>query len=270
MSIDGPTGLDLTTGAVRAPCVRANLTVTFGGFRRGHLLQRTICGRIQVTEIGFPPPDPAWPGAVTDAWLAGILTPFGAEMHKGERGRVLIVGGADGMAGAAMFAAKAALRSGAGLARLAASAASVAACQAGNPDITCVTTALDTALEEPLVEAIAWADAVVLGPGLGRGSARARFARLVLEAATAPVLLDADGLMAFRAAPDELAVLLKGKRALLTPHRGEFAAIFPELAEPARRDPFGAAAAAGRSGGPGRPAQRRADGDRGAGRCRCW
>ncbi|HEY2804418.1 MAG TPA: NAD(P)H-hydrate dehydratase [Gemmatimonadales bacterium] len=244
VAIDGPSGLDLTSGTVHAPCVRATLTVTFGGYRRGHLLQRTVCGKIQVAEIGFPTADPYWPGVVTDDWLGSVLSPLSAEMHKGDRGKVLVVGGGDGMAGAAIFSAKAALRSGSGLARIAASAASVTACQANNPDIVCLTSELAETIEEPLAEALEWAEAVVLGPGLGRGTARARFARAVLGALKTPVLLDADGLMAFRGAADELKGLLSGKRALLTPHKGEFAALFPDLSEQTRRDPFGAAQAA--------------------------
>jgi len=241
VAVDGPTGLDLTTGVVHAPCTRAQLTVTFGGFRRGHLLQRSICGRIVVVEMGFPPADPTLAGVVSDTWLSSVLTPFNDQMHKGERGRILVIGGAEGMAGAVSFPAKAALRSGAGLLKVAASAPSVAACQAANPDIMCVVTALGESLEADLLEAIAWADAIVLGPGLGRGTARSRFARLVLEARTGPLLLDADGLMAFRGAAVELKALLAGKSALLTPHRGEFAALFPDLAEGTRTDPFGMA-----------------------------
>ncbi|OYV67233.1 MAG: NAD(P)H-hydrate epimerase, partial [Gemmatimonadetes bacterium 21-71-4] len=60
VAVDGPSGLDLSAGIVNAPCVRASLTVTFGGFRRGHLLQRTVCGKILVADIGFPPADPSW------------------------------------------------------------------------------------------------------------------------------------------------------------------------------------------------------------------
>ena len=249
VAVDGPSGLDLSTGQVHAPCVRASLSVTFGGFRRGHLLQRTVCGTVVVAEMGFPPPDPAWPGVVSDAWLSEVLPPLTAEMHKGDRGRVLIVGGNEGMAGAAVFAAKSAARSGAGLTKIAAHPATVAAAQANNPDLMTVTTALGEELEAPLVEALAWADAVVLGPGLGRGAARERFARNVLGASHGAVLVDADGLMAFCGAAAELKALLEGRRALLTPHRGEFAALFPDLAERTRRDPFGAAAeAAGRIG----------------------
>lgn len=244
VAVDGPTGIDLTTGVVHAPCIRANTTVTFGGYRRGHLLQRTFCGRVLVAEIGFPPPDPAWPGLVTDAWLSGVLPPVGAEMHKGDRGKVLLVGGGEGMAGAAIFAAKAALRSGAGLARLVASAPSVAACQANNPDIVCITSELGESVEPDVTDALDWAEAIVLGPGLGRGTARSRFARSIIAAAKVPLLLDADGLMAFRGAADELRTLTQGKRILLTPHKGEFAALFPDLADQTRRDPFGAAQAA--------------------------
>ena len=244
VAVDGPSGLDLTTGEVFAPCVRASLTVTFGAFRRGHLLQRTICGLVVVAEIGFPAPEPAWPAAVTDAWLHEVLPPLQAEMHKGDRGRVLVVGGSDGMAGAAIFAAKSAARSGAGLIKIAAHEASVRAAQANNPDLMTVTTALGEELEPALGEALTWADAVVLGPGLGRGPARERFARNVLGASRGAVLLDADGLMAFRGCADELKTILGGRAALLTPHRGEFGALVPRLAEQARHDPFGAAAAA--------------------------
>jgi len=244
VAVDGPTGLDLTSGVVHAPCVRAGMSVTFGGYRRGHLLQRSMCGRIVVVEMGFPPPDPSWPAAVTDGWLAGVLSPFSAEMHKGDRGKVLVIGGSDGMAGAAIFTAKAAQRSGAGLARIAVSEQSARAAQANNPEIMCTTSALAGPLEPELIEAISWADAVVLGPGLGRGALRSAFARSVLGTVTAPVLVDADGLMAFKGAANEMKELLQGKRALLTPHKGEFAALFPDLAEAARRDPFAAAGAA--------------------------
>ncbi|HXY19417.1 MAG TPA: NAD(P)H-hydrate dehydratase [Gemmatimonadales bacterium] len=244
VAVDGPSGLDLSTGVVHAPCVRSSVTVTFGGLRRGHLLQRSVCGSVLVADIGFPPPDPSWPSMVTDGWLREVLPPFTAEMHKGDRGRVVIVGGSEGMAGAVIFAAKATARSGAGLVKIAAAEATVRAAQANNPDLMTVTTALEPPLQEPLLEALRWADVVVLGPGFGRGATRDRFARDVLGAARGAVLVDADGLVAFRGAAAELATLLAGRHALLTPHRGEFAALFPDLAERTRHDPFGAAAEA--------------------------
>ncbi|HSD30921.1 MAG TPA: NAD(P)H-hydrate epimerase, partial [Gemmatimonadales bacterium] len=58
LALDGPTGLDLSNGEAHGP-VRANVTITFGGARRGHLLARDWCGRVIVVDIGFPPADPA-------------------------------------------------------------------------------------------------------------------------------------------------------------------------------------------------------------------
>src|SRR2546425_7083414 len=72
LAVDGPTGLDLTRGEAHGP-IHAQLTVTFGGPRRGHLLAREWCGKVVVVDIGFPPPDGAWPLLVTDRWAAERL-----------------------------------------------------------------------------------------------------------------------------------------------------------------------------------------------------
>ena len=236
-AIDGPTGLDLTSGTAHGP-VRAQLTITFGGLRRGHLLAREWVGRVVVVEMGFPPPDPAWPTLVTDAWAQRALPAFGADMHKGDRGRVLIVGGDVGMAGAAMHAARTAFACGAGLVKLALPEPSIRAAQANLPDALTVATALAAPLEPALLEAIDWAGAIVLGPGLGRGEARSAFARAVVERAAAPLVLDADALQVAG-----LAAVGRAPR-VLTPHPGEFAAQFPAVAVLARGDRFAAPAAA--------------------------
>jgi NAD(P)H-hydrate epimerase len=236
-AIDGPTGLDLTSGTAHGP-IRAALSVTFGGLRRGHLLARDWVGRIVVVDIGFPPPDPSWPVFVTDAWAAGVLPPLAPAMHKGDRGRVLVIGGDVGMAGAAMHVGRAAFACGAGLVKLALAEPSIRAAQANLPDALTLTTALGPGIEPELSEAIAWADAIVLGPGLGRGEKRSAFVLAVLERATQPVVIDADALQV-------PGVRAAGRSArVLTPHPGEFAAQFPEIADLARRDRFAAPAAA--------------------------
>ena len=242
VAVDGPTGLDLSTGEASGP-VRADLTVTFGGVRRGHLLARDWCGKVLVADIGFPPIDPSWPLLLTDADAAALLPPFHATMHKGERGRVVIVGGAEGMAGAALHAASAAFAAGAGLVKVATSPVTVQAAQTVLPDALSVTTALGPGLEPELEEAIGWADALVLGPGLGRGEARDAFVRAVLERAAVPVVIDADALQAGR---DSLTAGAAPR--VFTPHPGEFAAAFPEPAKQLKEDRFAAASAA--SAGP--------------------
>jgi NAD(P)H-hydrate epimerase len=140
------------------------------------------------------------------------------------------------MAGAALHAASAALEAGSGLVKIATSELSVAAAQAALPDALTVVSALGPGIEPELSEAIHWADAIVLGPGLGRGEDREEFVKAVLEEATAPVVIDADALQ----------VGASGLRVgsglrVLTPHPGEFRACFPELAGASEEDRFGAA-----------------------------
>lgn len=236
-AIDGPTGLDLTSGEAHGP-VRADLTVTFGGVRRGHLLAREWCGTVVAVDIGFPAPDPAWPALVTDTWARAHLPPFDVTMHKGDRGKLLVIGGEEGMAGAAMHVARAAFACGAGLVKLALAPASVRAAQTNFPDALTVSTALGPDVEPELAETLDWADAVVLGPGLGRGRARTAFARAVLERLAVPAVIDADALQVPRAASIGTAPRV------LTPHPGEFSAQFPDLDADPLQDPFDAAPAA--------------------------
>jgi hydroxyethylthiazole kinase-like uncharacterized protein yjeF len=236
VAIDGPTGLDLSSGEAAGP-VRADLTVTFGGARRGHLLQREWCGKIIVVEMGFSPPDPAWPILVDDRWAAKALPPLHADMHKGDRGRVLVVGGDEGMAGAAIFAARAAFVAGAGLVKIAAHCKTIQVAQETLPDALTVSTALGPDLEPGLAEALDWADAVVLGPGLGRGEMRTRFVQSILGRIEKKAVIDADALQV------GLEVLCTGFSArVFTPHPGEFGALFPQLAGELKSDRFAAAA----------------------------
>ncbi len=238
VAVDGPTGLDLSTGEAFGPC-RATLSVTFGAVRRGHLLARDWCGKVVVVDIGFPPPDPAWPQLFEQRAAAAALPPFEPAMHKGTRGRVLVIGGDEGMAGAALHAAAAALAAGAGLVKVAASEPTVQAAQTALPDALTLVTGLGPELEPALEEAIAWADALVIGPGLGRGADRTRFVSAILARARSPAALDADALHV------GLDALTTGDAPrVLTPHVGEFRAAFPDLADQLQKDRFEAAARA--------------------------
>ncbi len=198
IAIDGPTGLDLSSGEAHGP-VRAELSITFGGPRRGHLLAREWCGKIVVVDIGLPPADPVWPLLVTDMWAGARLPKLTPTMHKGDRGRVTVVGGANGMTGAALHAARGAL-----------------------PEAA---------------DALEWADALVVGPGLGREPPRAQFLQAVLARRPIPTVIDADALILFRGTAERPVVL--------TPHLGEFRAQFgDELADAAANDRWAAAAKA--------------------------
>jgi NAD(P)H-hydrate epimerase len=114
VAIDGPTGLDLATGVTYLP-TRADLSVTFGALRRGHLLARDDVGGVVVADIGHPPPNPDWPVLVTDEDAVDAIPRLRARFHKGDRGRALVIGGHPGMSGAIRMAGRAAFGAGAGL-----------------------------------------------------------------------------------------------------------------------------------------------------------
>jgi len=236
VAVDGPTGLDLSSGEAHGP-VRARLSVTFGGPRRGHLLARDWCGKVVVVDIGLPPADPTWPVLVTDAWAGARVPKLTPAMHKGDRGRVTVVGGSDGMTGAAIHAARAALAAGAGLVKLVAGEETILAARASLPDVLTVESALGAELEPETAAALDWSDALVVGPGLGREPERGQFVRAVLARRPVPTVLDADAL-ALVSGPAERPVVL-------TPHLGEFRAQFgDQLADQAANDRWAAVAKA--------------------------
>jgi hydroxyethylthiazole kinase-like uncharacterized protein yjeF len=247
VAIDGPTGVDLQTGIVHgAP--RAELSITFGGVRRGHLLARDEVGAIAVVDIGHPPPDPAWPTLVTDPQAAEWLRRLRSRDHKGERGRVVVIGGDMGMAGAARMAGRAAFGAGAGLVHVVAPPETVAALVQAEPDLQTFAHPLDRPPTGALLELVSRADAVVIGPGLGRGPGRRELVAALIGAARA-IVLDADGLVAFQGAAEELRALAEGRALVLTPHPGEFRALFPELAPVRELDPWAAAVSAAEASG---------------------
>ena len=245
VAVDGPTGLDLLDGVQYGP-LHAELTITFGGYRRGHLLARDDVGDVVVVDIGFPPPDPAWPSLYTDALATAQLPDFAARTHKGDRGRIVVVGGDAGMTGAARIAARAAFAAGAGLVHVVAPASSIEVITTAEPDVQTCVQSFDASLDPATLALLDRADAVVIGPGLGRQEGRRAFVLAVLAHARRAVV-DADAIMAFQGDAAALAAACAGKPVVLTPHLGEFRALLPDLAAEASVDPWSAASQAART-----------------------
>lgn len=243
VAVDGPTGLDLGTGSSHE-ALPARLTITFNALRRGHLLAREECGDLVVVDVGLPrdiPDDVAH--LVTDAWAAERLPPLPVEAHKGTRGRVVIVGGAPGMSGAVRLAARAAFAAGAGLVWTATPAESAALLAAAEPDVQARPVVLHPVPDAATLALVAQADAVVIGPGLGRQEGTGAAVLALLNAARAAVL-DADALVTLAPHRAELAALARERPVVCTPHPGEFRTLCPELAGGRELDPWGAARAA--------------------------
>jgi NAD(P)H-hydrate epimerase len=240
IAIDGPTGVDLASGTTHGAAVQAKLSITFGGLRRGHLLARDECGDVVVVDIGHPPPDPVWPTIMMDSELARLQDRFGARDHKGTRGRIVVIGGDAGMSGALRLCCRAAFGAGAGLVHAVAPGATIEAMTAAEPDVQTLAHSFSLPLGPALEQLLDGSDAVVIGPGLGRGAGRLEFITAVSRR-TRSLVLDADGLNAFTGATDQLRALAQGRMVVLTPHPGEFRRLFPEHAEGAECDPWSAA-----------------------------
>ena len=222
VALDVPSGLDATTGASDG-AVTADLTLTFGTLKRGQLIARGHCGRLVVLDIGL--------GAhvrhageqllVGPAWVRGAVAPIGADAHKGVRRKLAIVGGGEGMAGAAILAGRAAMMSGVGIVRLMVARANVPAVQSAAYEALALPwPESDDELEDALGQ---WGHGVLLGPGLGKYPATRRLAERVLQAWRGPVVVDADALNVFEGDAATLRDLIDGRPALVTPHVTEFA-----------------------------------------------
>jgi NAD(P)H-hydrate epimerase len=220
LALDVPSGIDATTGEVPGAAIRAACTVTFHGRKLGTAIEpgRSHAGEVVTVPIGLPgkfePPPFAQRFDASDLSALPAGNPLGS---KYDAGAVLVVGGAPGTSGAPLLAARAAFHAGAGV-------VFVAVSQEVRDQVAIGASELmvhGTRDPDEVLELAARADAVVLGPGLGRGEDATRLVDVLVARAGAALLLDADALYALRG---RLATLRErpGPTAL-TPHAGELA-----------------------------------------------
>lgn len=241
-AVDIPSGLDATTGRPLGEAVRADVTVTFEHLKAGHVLSAgpEFCGEVVVRPVGLNGDVSEAARLIEKGDLRGALPPRYRESHKTTFGRLLLVAGSRGMAGAALIAARAAQKCGVGLLTIACPESIVPILQLGAPAATCIPLAEeDGAICESalpaLRAALETATAVAIGPGLSR-RAHPGAVRIILESGL-PVVVDADALNLIAEHPDLMALLKP--RHVLTPHPGEAARLIGEkpgnLIEGARR-----------------------------------
>ncbi|MEW1654383.1 NAD(P)H-hydrate dehydratase [Streptomyces sp. NPDC093707] len=208
VAVDLPSGVDADTGEVHGDAVRADVTVTFGAYKPGLLIDpaRERAGALRLVDIGLTPPATAEVAALQHADVAALLPRPAAESDKYRRGVVGVVAGSARYPGAAVLAVAGALRGGAGAVRYVGPAAD--AVLARFPE-----TLVHTGPPGKAGRVQSW----VIGPGLGD---EAGALDDVLDA-DVPVLVDADGLRFLT--PDR--VRRRAAGTLLTPHAGEAAAL---------------------------------------------
>jgi ADP-dependent NAD(P)H-hydrate dehydratase / NAD(P)H-hydrate epimerase len=247
VAVDIPSGLCADSGRPLEDgvCLWADLTVTFHTRKPGQFLGRGpfLCGKVRVADIGLEgrsrheritrpivalPADPDAPVRLTGRPAPRVAQkddPFGREGHKYAHGHALVLSGGPGRGGAARLAARGALRIGAGLVTV------------GCPPAALQENAarLDAIMLKPVHDADALAriledtriTALCLGPGLGTGEREAALVAAALAVRRATVL-DADALTLLAQHPDLVAALHEA--CVLTPHAGEFARLFPDIA----------------------------------------
>jgi NAD(P)H-hydrate epimerase len=221
VAVDVPTGVDADTGAVDGEAVKANLTVTFHRSKNGLEKAKKYVGELTVKGIGLPEEFERFAGP-GDVLL--IAKPRPSESHKGDFGRLLIIGGSETFSGAPTLVAQAALRTGVDLAIVAAPEKTAYAISSMSPDLITIKLEgkhLNPGNLETLKPYIGTSDAVVVGPGLGLHPETANAVKGIVatvEKLGKPLLLDADGLKAFANFKRRLDVPL-----VVTPHAGEYA-----------------------------------------------
>jgi hydroxyethylthiazole kinase-like uncharacterized protein yjeF len=231
VAVDLPSGLSGSRAEPLGPHVEADLTVTFAAPKVAHVLPPAsqAVGELVVADLGFPRRlVDAAPGdlhLLAGEDLATLLPPRAPDSHKGTYGHLLLVAGSTGKAGAAVLAARAAVRAGAGLVTAAVPEPVLAVVSAGSVEsMTLPLPAgeagqLAAAAADLVLAAAAGRNVLAIGPGLGQQpETAAAIRRIVLETAL-PAVVDADGLNAFAGRAGEL----RGRRAptVLTPHPGE-------------------------------------------------
>lgn len=245
ISVDMPSGVSATTGVACSDAVNADITVTFGFRKTGQILYpgSTHCGQLRCIDIGITErsltSDPSElfvtlsPGTAIE--LLPKRDPAG---NKGTFGKVLVVAGSEGMAGASLLAARAAYRCGAGMVKIFTPESNRIIVQETLPEALLTTynggTAEDdgAALHDLLKKDLHWADVVLMGPGLSQSETARKIVEEILsllsEETIRGLVIDADALRIL-ADRDDLRKLLAERPAdtacILTPHPGELAAL---------------------------------------------
>ncbi|MDF0600520.1 NAD(P)H-hydrate dehydratase [Psychromarinibacter sp. C21-152] len=239
VAVDAPSGLCMDSGrrlrdaegAAPVPPLPADLTVAFHKAKLGHYLAEgpAACGRVVVHDIGL---DPKWNAEAEPPITRRVTEVSAAELdkrggdHKYGYGHALVLSGGAGRGGAARMAARGALRIGAGLVTVGCPPGALQENAAQLDAVMLRSVGADADLSS-MLEADDRLNALCLGPGLGTGARERQLVAAALRAGRATVL-DADALTLIAQDPALFAALHEA--CVLTPHAGEFARLFPEIA----------------------------------------
>ncbi len=236
VSVDVPTGVDPDMGKVSDIAVKADATVTFHSVKKGLLKAKEYVGEIKVVNIGIPPEAGLFvgPGDI----LVNIVERK-TTAHKGDFGRVLIIGGSKMFSGAPALSAMAALRTGSDLAIIMTPESVSSAIRTFSPNI--IVQPLEgeiitsDVLMPSLLKMVEKAKSMVIGPGLGSFEESLEAAKEAIEFCqekNIPLVIDADAIKAVA----DFQIKFKKDSAVVTPHTGELKTLFGEKSIPSNLD----------------------------------
>lgn len=240
-SVDIPSGIHADTGEIMGCAVRADLTVTYGFSKIGHILYpgatysgKLICRQMGIDEHSFQGKIPFW--YTYSGKEKGLLPVRRTDGNKGTFGKALIIAGSTEIIGAAMLAARSTFRIGTGMVKVVTADGNKSALQQFIPEVMLHTyTDIMTEEEEKrlmitLKEAEAWADCILIGPGIGMGRTAEKLLRFVILESRRPLVIDADGINLLAMDPALQSAISdvseQQRTVILTPHLGEFARIY--------------------------------------------
>jgi hydroxyethylthiazole kinase-like uncharacterized protein yjeF len=248
VAVDVPSGVDGATGAVEGPVVAAHATVAMGAEKLGTAVSpgARCAGEVEVADIGIPVTG-SMAAMVEPGDVVGVLPRRSPDAHKRSGGSVAVLAGSNDVTGAAVLTARGAARMGAGYVTVGSTTAVRRVVATKCPEALIETATEDDVLGPAALERLATvlerADALAVGPGLGRGEPQGRLLDAIVSGVELPVVIDADGLnaLAGRAAKP----LPRRGPTVLTPHPAELARLLDrEVAEISSDRPGAARAAA--------------------------
>jgi ADP-dependent NAD(P)H-hydrate dehydratase / NAD(P)H-hydrate epimerase len=240
ISVDMPSGISSDTGQVMGDAVRSECTVTFGLPKRGHYLYpgAGYAGNLLIADIGFPAEllesEALGVELLEKGCISSLIPPRRKYSHKGTYGHVLIVAGSAGKIGAALMAARACIRTGAGLVTMGVpeSLSGIFQTRVTEEMILPLPDRGGMLSEKASYEILSFldksADLLAIGPGIGESAGIRKLIRKVIENSAVPVVIDADGINSARGGRE----LFNNAKApvILTPHPGEMARLLQHLA----------------------------------------
>ncbi len=224
VSVDIPSGVSADTGEICAAAIQAETTVTFFTEKLGMMLYpgRECCGKIIVSDLGMPAIEGEDCRIVTYTEEDIKKLPERKEnSHKGTYGKVLVIAGSEKICGAAYMAAAGAYRIGAGVVKIYTPKENQTALQMLLPEALLEIYDRGKPLVKQLKQCMEWADAIVVGPGLGTERMAEKILKYVIAKSTVPVVIDADGINIV--AKNKTCLLDYHAPLILTPHIQEMA-----------------------------------------------